>query len=131
VATFLGRIDPSDLVGYLGRSFKREWLRVRYKLADWEDIIEEGGAKFTNVEVQRAVITDDDAALSALFRFCLASSLSQADLADHYFPAALLQYLRYPDAYDNVWGSFLPDGFRGLAMECRGALLSKGVEEYG
>lgn len=66
-----------------------------------------------------SVLTDDDIPISSLFRYCLALKIALEnksrrfkDVAEQYARLAALQYIEDPDVYDEVWGEWIPAGFR-------------------
>ena len=114
---------------YIRRAFEAERIRLQDRLDDWADIVEycEGKQEYTEREIQRSILSDDNLGLTPLLRFCLAIREKHDDIAEYYYGAAILQYLRFPEAYKTVWGSMIPKWFHSAARRCRKVLLS--VEE--
>jgi hypothetical protein len=81
-----------------------------------------------------AVLCDRHLELSALFRYCLASSIAAegrpefADIADRFRGEAITQFERYRDLYLKHWRAVLPEGFADEARQDYAALLG-GDEE--
>lgn len=75
------------------------------------------------VEAWARVLEDDDAGMTALFRYCLALGIYQQlkderflAIAGSYQTTAGIQYCRHPDVYDKIWGkNWIPRGFRDKA----------------
>ena len=67
------------------------------------------------------ILFDVEVALSALFRYCMATSIvNQArtqnkeifnEIALRYRQAAVMQYIPAADVYDTTWGKFIPPAF--------------------
>jgi hypothetical protein len=62
------------------------------------------------------VLTDETLGLSSLFRYCFARHMGNPErfgkIIRIYYPRAVLQYMHSRDAYDAVWGAFIPGLFR-------------------
>ncbi len=74
----------------------------------------------TPLDAYMWVLTNDGIELSPLFRYCLARSLTGVqfqDVARHYLPAAVLQYIYFAAAYEQHWGAYLPPGFARVAEQ--------------
>jgi hypothetical protein len=69
----------------------------------------------TDQEIWRAVITSPNLKCGPLYKFSLALSAKQNDLALYYRHCAMLEYLRYPDEYDVILAKELPEEFRQSA----------------
>lgn len=64
----------------------------------------------------RVTILDSNLGLTALFRYALATRTPENyDLVSAYKEAALYQYLYERDAYDEVWGTMIPDDLKQAA----------------
>lgn len=110
---------------YIRNAFEEEKLRLDERLFEWVDIVESiTEQKFNKREVQRAILGDDNLGLTPLFRFCLAIQQQQDDIAEYYYGAAILQYLRFPDEYQVIWGDLLPAWFHKPACSLRRKLLT-------
>lgn len=72
---------------------------------------------WSDKDITRAVLGNQLIPLSALFRYCIAKKEGYDDLAEEYKVEALTQYLAYPDAYDRIWGEWIPSDFRSEARQ--------------
>lgn len=116
--------SASSQTAYIAEAFEAEKDRLASRLHDWADIINyDDSREYTEVEVQRAILGDGSIGLTPLFRFCLAIQKKQDDIAEEYYGGALLQYIKYPEAYSAVWGSLIPAWFNEAAMACRSMLV--------
>jgi len=61
------------------------------------------------------VLLNDGYPLSPLFRYSLARETRRKAASRRYRREALVQYLRFPDDYDEIWGDSIPDTFRESA----------------
>jgi hypothetical protein len=110
---------------YIARAFEEERARLEERLFEWDDIIShDKDREYTELEIQRAILGDDNLALTPLFRFCLAIQKRQDDIAEYFYGMAILQYLRYPEAYRRVWGDMIPGWFHKAADSCRRMLIA-------
>lgn len=71
----------------------------------------------------RQVILSPDLHGGPLFRYCLAVSVKQEDLAARCCHSAMMEYIKYPDEYDSALGKFIPHYFRSGAKHLREKLL--------
>lgn len=85
-------------------AFQAQRVALSCKITDFT-----GLPGWTFEKIRRHVITDPDVQLSALFRYCCAVEAGLTDVAARYRAAALRQYSLNSDAYDAVWGAWLPD----------------------
>lgn len=112
-------------VAYINTAFEAERCRLHERLSEWADIINHDESRdYTEYEIQRAILGDDNLALTPLFRFCLAIQQQQDDIAEYYYAGAILQYLRFAPAYRIVWGPLIPSWFRKKARRCQRALTA-------
>jgi len=89
-------------------AFRRGWMNSDEEA--WADVLNS---------------SDADISLSALFRYCLATSLASDPavkdkarferIAQRFLPAAALQYVYAADDYDAVYREWIPANFRDLA----------------
>lgn len=63
-------------------------------------------------ELWRAIITSPELDASALFRYGLANDAGEAELARRLRHSAMMEYIKAPDSFDKVMGTFLPLDFR-------------------
>ncbi len=83
--------------------------------------------KYTSEEAWAVVLTDEYLALSALFRHCMALSVSReaktgdkrrfTTIASRYATAAAIQYMLDAEAYNGVWEKMLPSGYGVVALQ--------------
>lgn len=66
---------------------------------------------FKKRRAYRTTLVDDTLNLSPLFRYCVAASLDYDDIAEHFYAAAVMQYMQFAGYYDQYWHKFLPKGF--------------------
>jgi hypothetical protein len=75
-------------------------------------------------QVWRMAIASPTLSCSALYRYILAVSVNQYDLAESCRQSAELDYLQYPDDYDRVLADYLPEDFRRNARRLREKLAN-------
>lgn len=83
------------------------------------------GRKFTPKELYLSVLLDEQASLSALFRYCFARKAKLPRVAQLYQKAAAVQYLRNRDEYEEVWDGWIPRDFKEYAKELQCRLLAE------
>ena len=89
---------------------KRLLVMEIYKLHEMEpDMSEE--------DLAQSVLLDGSIELSALFRYSVARGAGYKSLASCYREAAINQYLQSQEAYDAVWGPFIPEKLKLRAKE--------------
>lgn len=98
-------------------------IQKRRLLAEWHNWQEL--AQVEELEALRMALVDESAALSALFRYCVAKRERMADLARLFYLDAVVQYLRHADHYDKLWGDWLPEDFRPRAEKFYRRILSE------
>lgn len=72
---------------------------------------------FPKRRAYRTTLVDDTLNLSPLFRYCVARSLNYDDIAEHFYPTAVSQYIQFSAYYDKYWREFLPKGFARSAAK--------------
>lgn len=90
-----------------------EWMRIEHGLLVHMYGNTEEGA-------WRALLTSRLAGASDLTRYCFAAACGPElfeEVASKYEQRALQQYMLNPRAYDEVWGTFLPDRLKKLARK--------------
>lgn len=70
---------------------------------------------WTDRDVCSAVLQNTQVEMSALFRYCEAVRVGLDDVAEEFQTAASIQYLASPEAYDEVWGDYIPVHLKGVA----------------
>ena len=93
---------------------------VRLEHAKTSDMAQFADEPWTEREVDFYVLTNSNNQLDPLFRYCKARELGLDEVAEAYHRSALLQYLIAKNAYDEVWGSVIPETVKEEAAHlCR------------
>ena len=71
----------------------------------------------TTEQLWRSVLLDDTIPVSPLMRYCVAYSEGYRSICRVYEDKAIMQYLFASDAYDDTWGSWIPDNLRKKARK--------------
>ena len=71
--------------------------------------------ELSKTSLQATVLLNEDVALSALFRYCLAKSEGLTEISRLYRDAAALQYMRHRKDYDQIWKNWIPNKFKARA----------------
>lgn len=72
---------------------------------------------YTDEQAVRRVLLDEHLPLSPLFRFCIAMRQNLHDIANQFFPDALVQYAFDREKYDVIWATLIPGRLKQAAVE--------------
>lgn len=79
----------------------------------------------TPAQIWRLVITSPKLHCGPLFRYCLACSTGQTELAEYCKNTAMQEYMKGPDEFDRVISKYLPEDFRKEARQRRELLINR------
>jgi hypothetical protein len=102
-------------------------LRLQRRLAEQEFSFYKRNENSPEVCWER-VLAKRGIELSALFRYCLAFHLGGerfTPIAERYEAAAMMQFERHRDLYQQIWGSFLPVEFAERSRQMYPELLAE------
>lgn len=120
---------PTRIYSEWGRALAVDWQKVLHDDIAFE--LQSNGNRamtyyytfkrrgHTDVEAWREVVYGYETDLSALYRCCMACNANFDDLIERYEDRALTTYVWSQDAYDKVWGSWIPDRLRDKAKQLR------------
>lgn len=92
-------------------SFRIETKLALKKITYWQVVM-----SFKPERATRTTLVDDTLGLSPLFRHCLAYAERHDDIADHFYEAAVMQFMQYETFYKRHWVKMLPKGFAAEAV---------------